>query len=55
MLPKALANPRDVIKGGQKEMIVCEPSNVTPISRAILAVLLAVLIIVICVAVWRKQ
>ena len=55
MLPKALAKPLDVIKGGQKEMLVCESSNLTPTSTAILAVLLAVLIMLICVVVWRKR
>ena len=38
MLPKGLANPLDVIKGRRKETIVCESSNVTPTSPAILAV-----------------
>ena len=55
MIPKTLANPLDVITGGQKETIVCENQNVTPTSTAILAVLLAVLIIPICVVVWRKR
>ena len=47
MILKVLANPLDVIKSGQKKTIVCESSNVTPTSTAILAVLLAVLIILI--------
>ena len=55
MLPKGLANPLDVIKGGRKETIVCEASNVTPTSPAILAVLLAVLVNLVCVVVWRKR
>ena len=55
MIPKTMANPLDVITGGQKETIVCESQNVTPTSTAILAVLLAVLMILICVVVWRKR
>ena len=55
MIPKTLANPLDVITGGQKGTMVCETQNVTPTSTAILAVLLVVLIILICVVVWRKQ
>ena len=55
MLPKSFANPLDAVKGGRKETIVCESSNVTPTSAAILALLLAVLVILVCMVVWRKR
>ena len=55
MLPKGLANPLDAIKGRRKETIVCESSSATPTSTAILAVPLAVLVILVCVVVWRKR